>query len=374
MAGHVQIYFSSVIAEVGETGCWKLHAFASNTLLYSPEFSRGIVAMQVFPSTPIFSPFSRRPVSAKILRQWCTPEVILVATNIIDELNILPHVINQAKRGPSRIILVHVPSRDRSTAQIQEIQISLDRMARRLRWLGFTCEPLVLPGPPELEIPLLVQSRCVDRVLFAFEDSPDLTKTRAPLLAELLLPLLDVPTCAIGRLVSPSSGTLIRNITLAISADSKCEVPLSFASRLAQELHAKLNLFHVFDGRAGEASPRTAQAVAARLPSPTWREAELFCPTEITVREGDASGEILKYCTSTKQDLLILCSPGDVTSQLAFRRSVSFAVIAEAHCPVFVLKSEPAIVGSVIAGSVSPEKFSAYGEEVEREPRKEAVM
>jgi nucleotide-binding universal stress UspA family protein len=344
--------------------------------------------MQVSQSTATISPFSRRAVSAKTLRQWCTPEVILVATNIIDELIILPHVINQAKHGRAKIILVHVvprqdsyqcrePSPDRPSSRIQEVQTSLDRMARRLRWLGFACEPLVLSGRQEFEIPLLIQSRSVDRVLFAFEESPDLTQARTRLLPELLFPLIDVPACAIGRLVSPSTGTLIRNITLAVSPDSKCEVPLGFASRLAQEQHAKLSLLHVFDTKAGGTSARTPQAVASRLPSQTWREAELFCPIELIVREGDTTDEILKHCTSTKQDLLILCSPGDVTSQLAFRRGVSSSIIAGAHCPVFVLKSEPAIVGAVVAGAASStQKFSAYGEDVvlEPKPRKEAVM
>jgi nucleotide-binding universal stress UspA family protein len=341
--------------------------------------------MQVFRPTAIISPYSRRTVSAKTLRQWCTPEVILVVTNIIDELIILPHVINQAKYGRSKIILVHVipqldsdqcrkPSLDHLASRIQEVKTSLDRMARRLRWLGFACEPLVMSGRPEFEIPLLIQSCSVDRVLFAFEESPDLTKARAHLLPELLFPLIGVPACAIGRLVSPSSGTLMRNITLAISPDSKCEVPLGFASRLAQEQHAKLSLLHVFDSKAGEASACTPQAVASRLPSHTWREAELFCPTELIVRKGDATDEILKHCTLTKQDLLILCSPGDVTSQFAFRRGVSSSVIAGAHCPVFVVKSQQPVVCAVIADAVSTQKFSAYGEEVETKPGKEAVM
>jgi nucleotide-binding universal stress UspA family protein len=302
-----------------------------------------------------------------------------------DELNILPHVISQAKHGRAKIILAHAlppndafkcrkPSLDHPNSRIQEVQTSLERIAQRLRWLGFACEPVTLSERPELEMPLLVQSCCIDRIIFAFEEDPDLTKARTPLQAELLLPLLGVPTCAIGRLVSPSSGALIRNITLAISPDSKCEIPLAFASRLAQEQHATLTVLHVFDPKAGETSQRTPQAVASRLPSSTLREAELFCPTELIVREGNASDEILKHCTSSKQDLLILCSPGDSTSQLAFRTSVSFAVIAGAHCPVFIVKREPAIIGTIITGSMNSQKFSAYGEEVEPKPRKEALM
>ena len=49
-----------------------------------------------------------RAVSAKTLRQWCAPEVILVVTSLADETVILPHAIKQARQSGAKIVLAHV--------------------------------------------------------------------------------------------------------------------------------------------------------------------------------------------------------------------------------------------------------------------------
>jgi nucleotide-binding universal stress UspA family protein len=320
-------------------------------------------------------------VSAKTLRQWCAPEVILVVTNLVDELVLMPQVINQARYNRAKIVLAHVVTPeewkplcrkpDRSNCRIQEARAILDRMARQLRWLGFTCEPLVLSGRPEVGIPSLARSCCVDRVVVGFEDNPDLTTGNKPALAELLLPLMEVPTCVIGRLASFSRNMFTRSITLAISQDSECDVQLGFASRLAQELHARLTLLHVFNRKDEDESPQTAEAFVSWLPSPTWREAELFCPAEIRVREGDPADEILKYCASTNQDLLILCSPG-ATPGHSWRTSASYRVLSGAQCPVIVLGKQAGFVDIIGSDAMAPEKLCAYGESPAESFRNEA--
>ena len=245
-------------------------------------------------------------------------------------------------------------------------------MARQLRWLGFTCEPLLLSGEPELEIPLLVRSCGVDRVLFGFEEDPDLTKTHILPLHQQLLRGIDVPVCAIGRNVVHAARSAIRNVTLAVSSESRCEIPLSFACRLAQELRAKLTVLRVFDRKSGDKMPATAQAVIDMFPLTTWREAELFCPTEIVVLEGQAADAILNHCSTTRHDVIILCSPGDTSSAAAWRRGVSYRTIAGARCPVFIARSESRTGATFTAASVS-EKLSPRETGNEEESRKAAL-
>lgn len=327
--------------------------------------------MEVFRSTAIAAGAARYPVSAKRLRQWCAPQVVLAVTNLRDELTIMPHLINQARYGNSKILLAHVVKTGDRTSQcrrpsvarpsIQDARATLDRMARHLRWLGFTCEPLVLSGSPELEILSLARSCCVDRVILGFEENPDPMKVSSPSVAELLLPLMEVPTCMIGRLTSSSKGIFVKNITLAISDDSDCEVPLAFASRFAQELRAKLTILHVFN-HDGNQRVCTTEALASSLPSPTWREAELLCATEIDVREGEPAEEIVKHCQSTNLDLLILCSPGRSTADRRWADSVGYRVIAGSQCPVFVLGKHAGMVELAGSDETAPEKISAYGE------------
>ena len=333
--------------------------------------SRGLPSMEVFRSTAIAAAAARYPISAKRLRQWCAPQVVLAVTNLTDEAAIMPHLISQARYSTSKILLAHVVKTSDRTSHcrrpsvarpsIQEARATLDRMARHLRWLGFTCEPLVLSGSPELEILSLARSCCVDRVILGFQENPDPTRVSSPSEAELLLPLMEVPTCMIGRLTSPSKGIFVKNITLAISDDLDCEVPLAFASRFAQELRAKLTLLHVFNPERNQ-RVCTAQALASSLPSPTWREAELLCATEIDVREGEPAEEIVKHCRSTNQDLLILCSPGKPAPGHRWDDSVGYRAIAGSQGPVFVLRKHGGLIELAASDDMVPEKIPAYGE------------
>ncbi|MGA8086367.1 MAG: universal stress protein [Terracidiphilus sp.] len=329
-----------------------------------------------------------RTVSAKTLRQWCEPEVILVITNLADETVILPHAIKQARQSHAKIVLAHVVSPQkaismsyrplpRPTSRLQEARSIVDRMARQLRWLGFICEPLVVTGNPHSEIPLIARNCCVDRVIVALDNNSDLARDRMLAHPEQLLSKLDIPTCVIGRHVSIASpsGLLTRNVTLAVSLDSDCDVPLGFACRFAQELRAKLTILHVISctSRGLDPAACTPKAIASRLPNPTWREAELFCPTEISIREGETAEEILKHGASTNQDLMILCSTGASPSGPEWRTSVSSKVLEGAQCPIFLLQKQPCNTSNHDVGVVAPEKATTHGEIVEHAARKEEV-
>lgn len=339
--------------------------------------------MQVFRSAAIVAHLPRRPVSAKTLRMWCTPELILGVTTLSDEQTLLPHLIYQARQSGARIILAHAhglqaagngrnPSPAGSSFSAAEAREALDRMARQLRWLGFTCEPVLLSGPAELEIPHFVRSCGVDRVLIAFEDDPDLTtRMNFPVIQQVLRGV-DIPVCVIGRNAMQTSRAVIRNITLAVSAESRCEVALSFACRLAQEHRARLNVLHVARRTSGTERLATPQSVIAALPFTTWREAELFCPSEVVVREGEFVDEILRYCSSTQQDLIILCSPGETRSIEAWRNSVSYRTIAGALCPVIIARrdSNHAPIKIEVPAASETQKFSPRKEGAEAAERR----
>jgi nucleotide-binding universal stress UspA family protein len=297
-----------------------------------------------------------RAVSAKTLRQWCAPEVILVVTNLADETVILPHAIKQARQSRAKIVLAHVvppqeyvsvghkPLLPRPVSRIQQARSIVERMARQLRWLGFTCEPLVLTGHPHSEIPLIARNCCVDRIILSLDNDSDTGRPWMLTSPELLLQKFVVPVCVIGRHVSLASSSVLttRNVTLAVSLDSDCDIPLAFASRFAQELRAKLTILHVLGGGNCDldSAARAPMAVASRLPNQTWREAELFCPTEIMTREGEAAAEILRYGVSTNQDAIVLCSPGLSSPSSDWRTSVTARVLKEAQCPIFVLQKQ----------------------------------
>ena len=146
-------------------------------------------------------------VSIRQLRLWSAPQLIMVATNLIDELTILPHAIFQARQSSAKILLVYVAGArhrflnlaqtvsQQRTERYKLARFALDRVAHQLRWVGITCEPLVLAGEPEVEIPRVAQARGVDRLIVAFEDNPDLTSSRSATLVERILPNMGMPVC-----------------------------------------------------------------------------------------------------------------------------------------------------------------------------------
>ena len=341
--------------------------------------------MQVFRSAAVLAHLPRRPVSAKTLRMWCSPEIILGVTTLSDEQALLPHIISQARQSGARIILAHVLSPPgerncrklsltRPSLEIRQTRETLERMARQLRWLGLVCEPVLLSGSPEFEIAQLVQTCGADRVLLGFDEDPDLTSKKISPMLKQVCRAVDVPVCVIGRNAIHANRSAIRKVTLAISARSRCEVPLGFACRLAQENRASLTVLHVGEeGRSGEKLP-TSQTIISRLPFATWREAELFCPTQIEVREGQPVDQILSHCASTEQDLLILCSPGDTSSENAWRDGVAYRTIAGARCPVLIAACHSdAAVAFKLAASSEPQRFSPQGEHFTDEEGKEAL-
>jgi nucleotide-binding universal stress UspA family protein len=293
-------------------------------------------------------------VSIRQLRLWSSPEIIMVATNLTDDLTILPHAILQARQSGAKILLVHVDEApghlsrlhkwcQQPTTRRNAVRPTLDRMAQQLRWVGITCEPTVLHGVPEEELPLFAKTHGIDRLIMGFGDDPDLTASRSRSFAERILPVMEVPVCVIGRHVSLSSpnGFKARNITLAVSLNADCHVQLGFASRLAQETHANLSLLHVTECQDSNVDrfAHVPVEVTSRLPLKAWREAELFCPTEISIREGDPALEILRHISSQKEGSIILCSTGIASARQRWRDSVSYRVLTEARYPVFIVET-----------------------------------
>ena len=293
------------------------------------------------------------PVSLRQLRLWSAPQLIMVLTNLLDELTRLPHAMFQARQSGARILLVHVVGARRHVSTLSQAPLPgfadrqhaarsiLDRIAQQLRWVGISCEPIVLTGSPEVEIPRLAKARGVDRLILGFEDSPDLTTSRSGTLIEQILPVMDIPVCVIGRHASLSlqNGLKIRHVTLAVSLDSNCQVHVGFASRLAQEAHASLSILHVVKREQFDlnTASRTAVEAASRLPYKALQEAELFCPTKISIREGDPTEEILRH-NSANAGPIVLCSSGAASASQIWRNTVSYRILARAQYPVFILQ------------------------------------
>ena len=285
-----------------------------------------------------------------MLRQWSSPEIILVVTDLSDMESIQFHTIQQARPSAAKVLLVEVSGRSNASARTQHLHRALsngsvhtasdtaERMVTHLRRFGIHCEPVFVRGLEAGEIPTIARSCSADRVLVSAPLDRDPGAHES--VADRMIDELEIPVCVVGRDLSllcryqrPS-----RRITLALSLQAQNEIPIAFSSLLAQENHSQLTIMHVFPKRTG--NRRRAEEMQAsfvsRLPSVILKEAQLLCPVEIAIREGDPTTEILNYDARFNQDFLVLAPPRD-GDLIGLGVGAVRRIIREARCPVIVL-------------------------------------
>lgn len=300
-----------------------------------------------------------RDVMAKnAIARWSSPDVILVATTLLEDHRLMQHAMYQAKLSKASVLLLNVipPSflktEDDSgspfiqpSPTVRVIRAKLDDAAKEFEREGILCEPVVLKGLPEEEIPLFVKSRSVDRVIVAARSMSGVARLVEGSVAEKLVGVLEVPVCVIGRrtLASAALGAPPGRVLLATSLHSTSSLLASFASALAEINHAHLTLLHVLVSEGmGEQQFETVQLVARqRLSSLVPNESRHRFSPLLLVREGDPATIILEEAGSLSADIVILGSPHSSTTSRLFSSSVAHRVVLESKCPVITIKSVP---------------------------------
>jgi nucleotide-binding universal stress UspA family protein len=287
--------------------------------------------------------------------RWSTPELILVATNLLEGQSLLLHAIFQARLSKARVILVHVISPSNLGRDVQDgapsflpgravraIKARLDEATREFQQAGVLCEPILLTGRPVEEILLLVKLRGVDRVIAGTRYTSGIARLVEPSVAEELIATSEVPICIIGRRTHPKAGggVSLGNVLLAASLHPAKPLLANFASTLAEMNNARLTLLHVLDPKGMSEQERemakfvVRQKLTALVPS----GASHRYPPECLIREGDPATVILHEAGYFSQDVLILGSAFSTAPHL-LTDSVVRRVIVESQCPVITIRS-----------------------------------
>jgi len=287
--------------------------------------------------------------------RWSNPKVILVATNLLDGPRLILHAINHARLSRANVLLVHaVPplhSRTEPHSRLPtlvprhlapDVTNKLGKMAEEFHREGIECEPVVLRGVPGQQIPLLVKSRSVDRVIVANSNMSGVSRLLEGSVAEELVACLEVPVCIIGRRAHPGGarGTPLGRILFATSFDPNSALLAAFASTLAELNDAQLTLLHVLHTTSMCEQQKELVRFAARkrlfgfVPEGAAHRRQPVC----TVREGDPAAIIVAESGVMSQDLLILGSPYPSMLSWLLGTSVVHRVITEAQCPVLTIR------------------------------------
>lgn len=293
------------------------------------------------------------------VRRWSNPETILVVTNLLEGPSVMHHATYQARLSGAKILLAHViqPFTLRAdpgsgmpsilpSPVFRVVQATLDNMARAFQRDGIPCEPTILRGIQTEQVPLLVKSRGVDRVLIAARGARGVERLLMGSPAEELAAVLDIPVCIIGQGAHPGPRPEIppRRILVATSFRPNSSLCADFACALAEEHHAHLTFLHVLESSKlrGGAQYLEAQvtigAARQRLAESVPGPARERCEIELEVRVGDAATEILEMAGSMRYDFIILGTPSDSIISRVLGGSVIHRVVSEANCPVITVK------------------------------------
>jgi len=288
--------------------------------------------------------------------RWSDPKVILVATNLVEDRTFMIRAIYQATLSRAKVLLVHVipPFYLRTEAVygtpfvqpnlvVRNARAKLEELAAEFQWEGIECEPIMLNGLPEEQIPLFVKSRIVDRIIVASRSASGVERLIGGSVAEALISAVEVPVCTIGRHMRPTlaCATQPERILLATSLQPESATLVSFASTLAELHHSHLTLLHVLEsvGMTEQEQERARFKARQKLSGLIPKEARHRHQPVLLILEGDPKTVIPDVACSTSQDLVILGGAFPSLFSWILGTGVVHRVIVEAKCPVITIKS-----------------------------------
>lgn len=288
--------------------------------------------------------------------RWSDPKLILVATNLIEDHAFTLHSIYQARASRARVLLVHTiqPAQLRTEATqrmsivqpdlvVRDAQAKLGELAAEFLREGIECEPIILSGPPEEQIPLFAKARCVDRIIIAARTASGVERLIGGSVVDAVILRVDVPVCTIGRHTRPDPSSTFppSRILLATSLELESQMLVSFASTLAEQHHSHLTLLHVLDsGRTTEQDRELARFdVRKRLLGLIPKGARHRHQPVVLIPDGDPASVIPDAAETLLQDLVILGGPSPSLFSWILGTGVVHRVIDVAKCPVITIRS-----------------------------------
>jgi nucleotide-binding universal stress UspA family protein len=290
------------------------------------------------------------------IARWSDPKVILVAINLDEDHTFMLHAIQQATLSRAKVLLVHaIPPFHLRTEAVygtrceppglvaRDARAKLEELAAEFQWKGIECEPIILNGLPEEQIPFFVKSRIVDRIIVAARTASGVERLMGDSVAEALIAGVEIPVCTIGHHLCPNSAFTAppERILLATSPQSESQMLVSFASALAEVHQSRLTLLHVLDSDGMTHQERELARFNARqkLYDLIPKEATHRHQPVLLTPEGDQAQVILDAIGSSARDLVILGGSFPSLFSWILGTSVVHRVILEAKCPVITIRS-----------------------------------
>lgn len=276
---------------------------------------------------------------SSIRSEFISPRQIVVASDLTDTAELLPHVAAQAKSSNAGVTLVHVLRSspiERAKQEMEEgtyVQQVLGQVSDALKLEGVRCSVVVRKGTPAEVVGQEIARARAGRLIIGAHPHGPCGPNMIGSVANALLLTATVPVCVIGPAMKSSSAhAYARRILHPVQPSAYYRESACFAAEVAQACGAELTLLHLMKP-AGATGPY-ANLLEARLQHVLD---SLVLPADVHVRRvleyGEPLEEILHFAAAENVDLIVMGISHDFP-WWSMRNSHTYQVIAESRCPV----------------------------------------
>lgn len=283
-----------------------------------------------------------------------SPSSILVATDLTDIEQLLPHAIAQAKRTGAHITLVHalaIPdsvllggetTMEQPLAKLRAHKI-LDTAAYHAQAQGVRCSTVLREGSV-LDIVLEeIEVRQATRLIIRTHSHGYSGQQILGHVANALLRSVNLPVFAIGpHALDGTAHTTPRRILHPVSLADNYRETAAFAFHLAQTYNADLTLLHVTDPGLlrgayvkeifADKNRQLTELIAGQHPS---------SKVNTVVACGDTVLEVLKLCSAIETDWVLIGLEHDFP-WWSMSNNTAYQAIAQAEWPVITFRPRAA--------------------------------
>lgn len=286
------------------------------------------------------------------LSALAVPKHILVATDLADSEDLIPHVISQAKACGGHVTLVHaipfasapivakaIAEPDNAEME-RDVRLMMTGIMRALESQGITCDFVSRQGHAADVIREELARTGANRLIMATHGRGKLGQLALGSVAKELLTSVDVPVFIVG----PQSHTDTVHFTptrilhlASLNGDDQKRV--SFAFDVAKHYGAEVTLLHVLDPDVKDAMnpERTFKWAQNALAAFVTHTSEMTPRVRTRVEAGNTVNEIVRVASQEKTDWIVLGVDGRFPST-RFLDSTAYKVLASAPCPVLTLR------------------------------------
>jgi nucleotide-binding universal stress UspA family protein len=292
--------------------------------------------------------------SAAELSTLAVPKHILVATDLADSEDLIPHVISQAKANGAQVTIVHampfdfgpiagkaIPEAENARIE-RDVRLMMTGIMRALESQGITCDFVFRQGHPADVIREELARTGADRLIMATHGRGKLGQLALGSVAKELLTNADVPVFIVGPLSHTDTVHFTpTRILHLVSLNGDDQERVCFAFDVAKHYGAELTLLHVLDPDVKDVMnpDRTFKWAENALAALVTHTSELTPRARIRIEAGNTVNEVVRVSSEEKTDWIVLGVDGRFPST-RFQNSTAYKVLASAPCPILTLRHE----------------------------------